>query len=380
MKIIAMIPARLGSQRVPKKNLRLLGGKPLISYAIEAAKTASCFDDIFVNSEADVFGEIARDLGVSFYKRPPMLASNATINDEFSIDFMRNVKGDILVQLLPTSPLITPEEIAQFVEEMVRGKWDTLVSVVDRQIACIYDGQPVNFRYLEPHRSSQTMMPVQSYATVLMAWTYTSFADHMTRLGYGYHGADGRTGYFVLKGLSTIDLDTEDDFAIVELALAARSQSKTAPVQYYESVAAKGDRAETDVPSILVRDGVAQSDFSRENLPINHLDEIIASKNNSRSWSHRLVNTENNSATLISQLPGEGNRLHYHNDWNEWWYIVRGVWKWEIEGETHEVSEGDVVFIEKNKWHKITAAGTGPAIRLAVSKDKVAHIYRDTTP
>jgi CMP-N-acetylneuraminic acid synthetase/quercetin dioxygenase-like cupin family protein len=376
MKIIAMIPARLGSQRMPRKNLRLLNGKPLISYSIEAAKAAGCFDGIYVNSEAEIFGEIARNLGVSFYRRPEELASNTTINDTFTLDFMQNVKGDILVQVLPTSPLIAPREIADFVAEMRRGQWDTLVSVVDHQIACVHQGEPINFSYMEPHRSSQTMRPVQSYATALMGWTYSSFTDHMNRLGYGYHGADGRSGYFVLKGLATIDIDEEEDFLLAEVALARRAQAASASVQYYEGGGPIGGRAETDVPSILKGDGVVQSDFTRENLPLQHLAEIIASKDHSRSWSQRLINTENNSATLISQLPGEGNRLHYHDDWNEWWYIVKGVWEWEIEGKAMNVKQGDIVFIEKNKWHKITAVGTEPAIRLAVSKDNVAHIYK----
>lgn len=372
-----MIPARLGSQRVPKKNIRLLDGQPLISYSIEAAKKSTCFDEIYVNSEADIIGEIATSLGVSFYKRPAELVSNTTINDEFAFDFIKNVKGNILVQLLPTSPLISPGEIVQFVETMKSGKWDTLVSVTDHQIACLYDGKPVNFGRMEPHKSSETMIPVQSYATVLMAWTYSSFTDHMNRLGYAYHGADGRTGYFVLKGLSTIDIDHEHEFALAEVALAYRNSVKASPAKFYESLSANKGHAEVDVPSILKKDGVAQHDFSRENVPITHIEELITSKDNSQSWSHRVINTENNSATLISQLPGEGNRLHYHNDWNEWWYIVRGQWEWEIEGEKFLVKKGDVVFIEKNKWHKITAVGTEPAIRLAVSKDKVAHIYKD---
>lgn len=377
MKIIAMIPARLGSQRVPKKNIRLLGGRPLISYSIEAAKKSACFDEIYVNSEADIIGEIATNHGVSFYKRPAQLASNTTINDEFAFDFIKNVEGDILVQLLPTSPLISPDEIAQFVETMKSGMWDTLVSVTNHQIACLYDGKPVNFGRMEPHKSSETMIPVQSYATVLMALTYSSFADHMNRLGYAYHGADGRTGYFVLRGLSTIDIDHEHEFALAEVALAYRHSVKASPAKFYESPSANKGHAEVDVPSILKNDGVVQHDFSHENVPITHIEELIASKDNYQSWSHRLVNTENNSATLISQLPGEGNRLHYHNDWNEWWYIVKGQWEWEIEGERLLVKKGDVVFIGKNKWHKITAVGTEPAIRLAVSKDKVAHIYKD---
>ena len=89
------------------------------------------------------------------------------------------------------------------------------------------------------------------------------------------------------------------------------------------------------------------------------------------------MNTESNSATLISQLPGEGNRLHYHPSWNEWWYIIRGEWEWEVEGETIPVKQGKIVFIPKNKWHKITATGNQPAVRLAVSRADVAHIYKD---
>ena len=88
------------------------------------------------------------------------------------------------------------------------------------------------------------------------------------------------------------------------------------------------------------------------------------------------MNTESNSATLISQLPGEGNRLHYHPNWNEWWYIIRGEWEWEVEGETMPVKQGQMVFIPKSKWHKITAIGDRPAVRLAVSRADVAHVYK----
>lgn len=374
MKVIAMIPARLGSQRVPKKNLRLLSGKPLIAYSVEAAKKAGCFDEIYINSEADIFEEIADIYGVKFYKRDAELSSNAAINDEFAYDFVKKIPGDILVQLLPTSPLITPGEIKGFVDEAKTNDWDTLVSVEDHQIACIYAGQPVNFQLLEPHKSSQTMMPVKSYATVLMAWTYRSFIDHMENYGYAYHGADGRTGYYELKGFSTIDIDHEEDFALAEIALTYRDNAAPAP-QYFEGKQAANIRSEVDVPAILKKDGVALHDFENENLPLNNLEAIIAAKDNSKSWSHRVVNSENNSATLISQLPGEGNRLHYHSDWNEWWYIVKGRWEWQIEDEKYIVSRGDLVFIEKRKWHKITAIGNEPAVRLAVSRDKVAHIY-----
>ncbi|MFA4905571.1 MAG: cupin domain-containing protein [Candidatus Margulisiibacteriota bacterium] len=376
-RVIAMIPARLGSQRVPKKNLRLLNGKPLISYAIEAAKASGAFDEIYINSEADIFAELAKEYGVKFYKRPAELSSNTAVNDDFAYDFIKNTMGDIMVQLLPTSPLIAPEEIKGFVDEMINGGYESLVSVNDHQIACLYQRKPVNFSLLEKHKSSQTMVPVQSYATVLMAWTYGSYAGHMEKKGCAYHGADGKTGYFVIKGLSTIDIDNEEDFVLAEVAMKFRNDPSNSEKQFWQPKNGHKTWAEVDVPAILKIDGVAQSDFMQENLPLTNLDRIIAGKDNSRSWCHRLVNTESNSATLISQLPGEGNRLHYHPNWNEWWFIVAGRWQWEIEGQKYIVKKGDMVFIEKNKWHKITAIGDRPAVRLAVSRGDVPHVYRE---
>jgi CMP-N,N'-diacetyllegionaminic acid synthase len=373
MKKIAMIPARLGSKRVPRKNLRLILGKPLISYAIEAAKESGIFDEIYVNSESDILGEIATQHGVRFYKRDAKLSDDKTINDEFLFDFVQNVPSDICVQLLPTSPLITPVEIRDFVEKIVADNFDTLVSVERHQIASIYEGNPINFQKEETHRSSQEMKPVYSYATVLMGWRTAAYKESMVKIGCGYHGGLGKTGYFEVCGTSTIDIDEEEDFAVAELALKSRYSNANPSPQYYEE--RKNDRVEADVPLILKRDGVLRSDFSQENQPVTNLSKMLQVKDSAVSWCHRLVNTESNSATVISQLPGEGNRLHYHPDWNEWWYILKGKWEWFIDGKTLNIEEGDFVFIPKGIKHKITAVGSEPAVRLAVSRADVAHVY-----
>ena len=57
-RIVAMIPARLGSKRIKNKNLRLLKGKPLVCHVLDKAKEACEFDDIYVNSESDIFAEL----------------------------------------------------------------------------------------------------------------------------------------------------------------------------------------------------------------------------------------------------------------------------------------------------------------------------------
>jgi quercetin dioxygenase-like cupin family protein len=137
----------------------------------------------------------------------------------------------------------------------------------------------------------------------------------------------------------------------------------------------KEQHIEADVPSILLKDGVVNNNLHNVNLPVTNAAEIIASQDSSVSWSYRVVNSDSNSATIISQLPGEGNRRHYHPNWNEWWYILDGIWIWEIDGSEFTVKKGDIVFIEKGKVHKITAGGDKPAIRLAVSREDVPHIY-----
>ena len=233
-KIVVYIPARMGSQRVPKKNIRLINGKPLIAWAIEAAQRSGVFHDIYVNSDGEALAGVAKDYGVKFYKRNDHLSSAAAVNDEWTLDFIEHVEADIVVQLLPTSPLITAEEIKDFLKTMVEGGYDTLVSVVNHQIACVYQGRPVNFSTMEKHRSSQQMVPVQSYASVLMAWDTGKYLEHDRKYGFAYHGADGKTGYYVIKGLSTIDIDHEEDFRMAEVAMTFRDNRTKYEVKYYE--------------------------------------------------------------------------------------------------------------------------------------------------
>lgn len=234
MKVIGMIPARLGSKRVPKKNLRIIDGKPLIMYVIETVKKCLCFDEIYLNSESDIFERIALDNNISFYKRPPEYASDKATNDGFAYDFMSKINGDILIQILPTSPLISDIEVTGFVDEMVKKKWDTLISVEHKQIACVYDNKPLNFDKLKINPLSQLMVPVMAYATVLMAWKYDAYMKNMKKYGAAYHGGDGKTGYYELRGLSTIDIDREKDFELVERIIISSKYKKQINKIYYE--------------------------------------------------------------------------------------------------------------------------------------------------
>jgi len=369
-----MIPARMGSKRVKRKNLRIIDGKPMIAYIIEAAKASGCFDEIYLNSESDVFEKIANEYGIKFYKRPDIHASDTATNDDFALDFIENIECETLYQLLPTSPFVTPEDIQGFVEAMEDGDYKTMISVKHAQISCVYGDEAINFDRTLPLPPSQEVVPVKIYATALMAWNSKEFVNDMATFGSAYHGSCRSTGYYELDGYSTIDVDNEEDFVIAEVVASAIKIEPAEP-EYYDSE--NKERIEVDVPSILAKDGVVNNDLFDVNNERVSVVEIIENNPKNESWSKRLVDTENNSATLISQMPGEGNRMHYHDNWNEWWYILGGEWKWTVEGREIIVKEGDLVFIEKGKKHKITAIGETPAVRLAVSRADVNHIYNE---
>ena len=61
MKLVGMIPARMGSQRVKKKNVRLINGRPLIDYVLESVSKADIFDAVYINSEDEIFTELAEN-------------------------------------------------------------------------------------------------------------------------------------------------------------------------------------------------------------------------------------------------------------------------------------------------------------------------------
>ena len=136
-------------------------------------------------------------------------------------------------------------------------------------------------------------------------------------------------------------------------------------------------KADADVSRILKMDGVGSSCLNQANEEIVSIPEIIERYGRDSSWSHTVINSKSNSATLICQLPGEGNRMHHHPDWDEWWYIVEGRWEWNIEGAKKTICEGEIVFINRNRKHQITALGEKVAIRLAVSRYDVDHVYEE---
>ena len=135
---LAIIPARGGSKRLPKKNILDLAGKPLISWSIKAAIKSKYIDKVMVTTDSDEIMEVAQKYGAEVpFKRPDYLATDMAIRPDVikhTIDFYQNEnqeKFDYIIFLQPTSPLRNETHIDNAIEYMFEKNADAIVSVCE---------------------------------------------------------------------------------------------------------------------------------------------------------------------------------------------------------------------------------------------------------
>ncbi len=123
---IALIPARGGSKSIPKKNIVDLGGFPLISYSIAAAKMSKLISRVIVSTDYPEIAKIAKKYGAEVpFLRPAEYAQDASLDIEFvrhALDWLEKNEGyvpDLVVHLRPTTPLRDPVVVDQAIEEIL---------------------------------------------------------------------------------------------------------------------------------------------------------------------------------------------------------------------------------------------------------------------
>ena len=229
-KIVAVVPARLGSMRVKAKNLRILGGKPLIYYIIKTLKNSKSVDEIYINSDSELFGEIAERYGVKFYKRPEELATSKSMIDDYIYNFFKNVSCDILAVANPTSPFISSIEVDNAIDHFIENDFDTQLACEDIKTHCFYKGKAINFLVEGQHPRSQDLIPIKALNFAVTIWKRESFIKCYEKNGYGVYS--GKIGQYAFDGLSKIDLDWEDDFILAEYIIKHLNEDKELKPEY----------------------------------------------------------------------------------------------------------------------------------------------------
>lgn len=131
---LAIIPARGGSKRLPKKNILKLNAKPLIAYSIEAGIQSKYIDKVIVTSDDKEILQYSQKYGAEIIQRPDYLASDiATSFDAIKHVIVHNKKYDYIVLLQPTSPLRTSIHIDESIELLKEKNADAIVSVSEME-------------------------------------------------------------------------------------------------------------------------------------------------------------------------------------------------------------------------------------------------------
>lgn len=131
-KLFCAIPARGGSERLPRKNILPLAGRPLIAYTIEAARESECFDEVYVCTDSEEIAGVAQQFGAVVPTLLPESLAGPMVSSHESclwLDEQLGRQGEVLVCLQPTSPLRSAADIRAGIERFRQGDVDFVVSV-----------------------------------------------------------------------------------------------------------------------------------------------------------------------------------------------------------------------------------------------------------
>lgn len=218
MKLLALIPARGGSKRVPNKNIRALNGKPLINWTINAALGISEIVDVLVSTDSAVIAEIARSAGAMVpWLRPPHLATDTATSIAVCIhalDWYEKEKGavDGLILLQPTSPFRRVESIQRGIKLFSEDLHRPVVSFSSARshpmwCYCLVDG------YIKPFvitKDEQIRSQDLSPAFVINGLIYIASPKYL-RINKSFVGQNTRP-MIIDDLIECIDIDTEQDF------------------------------------------------------------------------------------------------------------------------------------------------------------------------
>ncbi|MDO5850747.1 MAG: glycosyltransferase [Methanobacteriaceae archaeon] len=226
-KILVVIPARGGSKGIPRKNIRLLGNKPLIAHTIEMGLESKYVDELVVTTDDDEISFVAEKFGAKTIKRDGKLAEDsipldpviydATLQQEAKI----NDSYDIVITVQPTSPLLKTKTLDLAIETLINSwdnenekeQYDTIISVVDdRHLSWGYDEDNEKYYPLYEERLNRQYLPKAYKETGSIFASKREFISENSRLG-------NNIGLIEISKQESIDIDNYEDWWVAERIL-----------------------------------------------------------------------------------------------------------------------------------------------------------------
>jgi CMP-N-acetylneuraminic acid synthetase len=226
-KLVVHIPARAGSKRLKSKNLRILEGKPMISYAIDCAKSSGLADEIYVNTDSDELADLAVESGVKVYRRSPSLATDSSTGDDFTADIIEALQLDTLMMISPVCPLVAVDDVKRAVAAFRNdSKADALITCTETQMQTAMDGHFVNIDPEGPLAPTQDNPKMQICNWAVTIWNGPAFLRNYRKFKGGYCGT--HRILLPIDPLHSVKISNEADFRLVESLLSVSAKPKDA--------------------------------------------------------------------------------------------------------------------------------------------------------
>lgn len=221
MSNIAIIPARGGSKRIPRKNIKYFLGKPIIAYSIQTALESKLFDEVMVSTDDEEIAEIAKSYGASV----PFMRSANNANDHAStVDVLKevlskysnkNISFRYSCCIYATAPFVTKEKLISAFDILLNNKYDTVAPVMPYSFPVqrglkMKEGK-VRFAYPEYMNSRS-----QDLDTLYHDAGQFYFFDTQSILEKGTLWTNN-TGGVIISELEAQDIDSELDWRLAEL-------------------------------------------------------------------------------------------------------------------------------------------------------------------
>lgn len=230
--MMALIPARGGSKGLPGKNIRLLYGKPLIAWTIEAALASRRIDRVIVSTDEEAIAAAGRSCGAEVpFLRPSHLAQDDSLaidNYLYTVHRLQqefHLKEDAFVVLQPTSPLRRPEDIDAAVDLFIQNKADSVISVTElsHPIAWTKTIRPDGtlrdyFDTEEVVKNRQAYQPVYIPNGAVFVLRYS-----LLKRNYTYYSE--KTYPYIMPPERSVDIDTLFDFELAEYVLGKKQDT-----------------------------------------------------------------------------------------------------------------------------------------------------------
>jgi len=211
MRTVGFVPSKLNSERIPSKNIKELGGIPLVNYTMRVLNKVPVIDDIVIfASEPSICNYIQPGLKYTYLERPSRLDTQEAKIQDIIKEFLKRDAADTVVLLHITSPFLKTETISECVEKVHSGHYDSAFTAYEIRKFCWFRGSPLNYSLDNPTPRTQDIDPVIVEQSSLYVFNRDVFERTGQRLS-----ANSFVKY--IDHFEGHDIDTPEDFRIAEL-------------------------------------------------------------------------------------------------------------------------------------------------------------------